>query len=140
METAFSLKCLNYSYQVIGVPKIKSDQSSALPHFDPLENQQIQRVSEPSPKPNLPKNETPNRFWSFVEPYCAPITPEDIKLLEDLIKGHGDMNEYYRIPPLGQHYTQRWAKEDIENERQKGAGAGGATSEGNGESKVDLDQ
>ena len=42
---------------------------------------------------------------------------------------------YYRIPPLGQHYTQRWAKEDIENERQKGAGAG-ATSEGNGESKV----
>ena len=72
--------------KVIGVPKIKSEQSSSLPHFDPLENQQIQRVSEPSPKPNLPKNETPNRFWSFVEPYCAPITPEDIKLLEDLIK------------------------------------------------------
>ena len=72
---------------MIGVPKIKSEQSSSLPHFDPLENQQIQRVSEPSPKPNLPKNETPNRFWSFVEPYCAPITPEDIKLLEDLIKG-----------------------------------------------------
>ena len=46
------------------------------------------------------------------------------------------MNEYYRIPPLGQHYTQRWAKEDIENERQKGAGAGGAAAEGNGESKV----
>ena len=52
------------------------------------------------------------------------------------IKGHGDMNEYYRIPPLGQHYTQRWAKEDIENERQKGAGAGGTATEGNGESKV----
>ena len=120
---------------MIGIPKIKSDPSSALPHFDPLQNEQIQRVAEPPPKPNLPKNETPNRFWSFVEPYCAPITPEDIKLLEDLIKGHGDMNEYYRIPPLGQHYTQRWAKEDIENERQKGASAG-ATSEGNGDSKV----
>merc|ERR1719384_910852 len=104
--------------------------------FDPLQNEQIR--PDTGPKPNVPKNETPNRFWSFVEPYCAPITPEDIKLLEDLIKGHGDMNEYYRIPPLGQHYTQRWAKEDIENERQKGTGAGGAASEGNGESKVDV--
>ena len=86
-------------FQVIGVPKIKSEQSSSLPHFDPLENQQIQRVSEPSPKPNLPKNETPNRFWSFVEPYCAPITPEDIKLLEDLIKVSVSTSLVMQTPP-----------------------------------------
>ena len=88
-----------YLSQVIGVPKIKSEQSSSLPHFDPLENQQIQRVSEPSPKPNLPKNETPNRFWSFVEPYCAPITPEDIKLLEDLIKVSASTCMVMQSPP-----------------------------------------
>jgi transcriptional adapter 3 len=43
------------------------------------------------------------------------------------------MSEYHRIPPLGQHYTQRWAKEDIENERQKGAAsaaAGGSAASG----------
>lgn len=32
------------------------------------------------------------------------------------------MTEYYRVPKLGQHYAQRWAKEDIENERMKGSG------------------
>ena len=42
--------------------------------------------------------------------------------MEDLIKTHSDMSEFYRVPKLGQHYTQRWAKEDLENERVKGAG------------------
>ena len=46
-----------------------------------------------------------------------------MQLLEDLIKTHNDMSEYFRIPPLGQHYTQRWAKEELENERQKSAAA-----------------
>jgi transcriptional adapter 3 len=46
----------------------------------------------------------------------------EFQLLEDLIKTHNDMTEYYRIPLLGQHYTQRWAKEDLENERLKSAG------------------
>jgi transcriptional adapter 3 len=40
--------------------------------------------------------------------------------LDDLIKTHGDMSEYFRLPKLGQHYTHRWAKEDQENERVKG--------------------
>ena len=34
------------------------------------------------------------------------------------------MGEYFRIPSLGQHYTQRWAKEELENERQKSAASG----------------
>ena len=75
---SFRKKCEVFSlFQVVGIPKIKTDQS--VPHFDPLQNEQIQRVQE-SPKPALPKNETPNRFWAFVEPYCAPITAEDIKV------------------------------------------------------------
>ena len=77
------------------MPKLKGD--TAGPSFDPLQNEQI-RPDAPSSKPVLPKNETPNRFWAFVEPYCAPIAQDDIKLLEDLIKGHSDMTEYYKVP------------------------------------------
>lgn len=30
------------------------------------------------------------------------------------------MSEYYRVPPLGQHFAIRWAKEDLESEKSKG--------------------
>ena len=107
--------------------KMKSDNNT--PAFDPLQNEQIRAVPETS-KPVLPKNETPNRFWAFVEPYCAPITQDDIKLLEDLIKGHGDLSEYYKTPKLGQHYTLKWAKEDLESERLRGASDPNAVLDG----------
>lgn len=119
--------------KVIGLPKLKSETS--VPSFDPLQNEQIRPVAETS-KPSAPKNETPNRFWSFVEPYCAPITPDDIKLLEDLISTHNDMSEYLRVPKLGQHYAQRWAKEDLENERVKGASNSDGNSAGNDNGKM----
>ena len=60
--------------------------SKPKPDFDPLENEQIKPLAETN-KPITPKNETPNRFWAFVEPYCAPIQQDDVKFLEDLIKG-----------------------------------------------------
>lgn len=28
----------------------------------------------------VPKNDIPNKFWLSVEPYCMPITQEDIKV------------------------------------------------------------
>merc|ERR1712098_795427 len=68
-----------------------------------------------------PKNETHSRFWQFVEPYCAPIAQDDVKFLEDMLKGYSDMSEYYRVPPLGQHYAIRWAREDLEAEKSKGS-------------------
>ena len=114
--------------KVIGVPKIGKSNAGeggsggpgAQP-FDPLQNEQIRPLQE-TPKPNVPKNETPNRFWSFVEPYCAPISSDDVKLLEDLVRSHGDMSEYFRVPKLGQHYTIKWANEDLEYERNKSSG------------------
>lgn len=121
------------SNTVLMLPKIKNEQS--VPTFDPLQNEQIRPLNDTA-KPPLPKNETPNRFWAFVEPYCAPITPEDIKLLEDLIKTHQDMSEYHKIPPLGQHYTQLWAKEDMENERIKSS----TLNETNGDSLPNADE
>ena len=73
-----------------------------------------------SPQPLLPRNDTPQRFWNFVEPYCAPIQATDVKFLEDLIKGYNEIGEFYKIPGLGPHYSIRWAKEDLEREQNKG--------------------
>ena len=102
-----------------GKPFDVKPSKSSRPEFDPLENEQIKPLGDAN-KPVTPKNETPNRFWQFVEPYCAPIAQDDVKFLEDLMKGYSDMGEYYRVPPLGQHYAIRWAKEDMENEKAKG--------------------
>ena len=50
------------------------------------------------------------------------------------------MGEYFRLPKLGQHYTQRWAKEDLENERVKGhsnpEGVDGSGAADNGSEKM----
>ena len=101
-----------------GKPFETKSGKSSRGEFDPLENEQIKPLSETN-KPMTPKNETPSRFWQFVEPYCAPIAQDDVKFLEDLVKGYSDMGEYYRVPPLGQHYAIRWAKEDLEAEKGK---------------------
>ena len=69
--------------KVIGIPKIKSD--SGGPSFDPLQNEQIRPPSEAA-KPTLPKNETPSRFWAFVEPYCKDVTESDIKVNEVIFR------------------------------------------------------
>lgn len=34
------------------------------------------------PKMTLPKNDTPNKFWLSVEPYCMPLTNEDLKVIK----------------------------------------------------------
>ena len=66
----------------------------------------------------LPKNDTLNKFWASIEPYCGDITPEDIKLLEELIASHTNLEEYKKIPPLGRHYTAVWAEEELMQEEE----------------------
>lgn len=39
----------------------------------------------------------PLRFWASVEPYCADITNEEIRLLEELLKSPEDEAEYYKV-------------------------------------------
>lgn len=73
--------------------------------------------------PRNPKNDAPNRFWASVEPYCADITNEEIRVLEELLKPPDDDAEYYKIPALGKHYSQRWAQEDLLEEQREGARA-----------------
>ncbi|XP_017085304.1 transcriptional adapter 3-B [Drosophila eugracilis] len=76
---------------------------SVLPHHQPLPQ---------LPKVAVPKNDTPNKFWLSVEPYCMPLTNEDLRLIDDLL-------EQYRgplvppVPTLGPHYSIAWAQEDI---------------------------
>ena len=64
--------------------------------------------------------DAPNRFWASVEPYCADITLEDLKFLEDSIKSSEDDSEYYKVPPLGKHYSEKWALEDLSEEQEMG--------------------
>lgn len=56
----------------------------------------------------------PDKFWASVEPYCRPITGDDINYLKDLIRTREEerVSDLYNIPPLGKHYTIRWAEED----------------------------
>ncbi|EDO41447.1 predicted protein [Nematostella vectensis] len=66
------------------------------------------------------KTDAPNRFWSVVEPYCADLTQDDLKFLEDSLKADDDEHEYCKIPSLGKHYSEKWAQEDLMDEQQEG--------------------
>lgn len=66
----------------------------------------------------LPKNDTLNKFWASIDPYCADIMPDDIKLLEELIASHDDIGEFKKIPPLGRHYSLAWAHNELMQEEE----------------------
>jgi transcriptional adapter 3 len=86
--------------------------------------QDFEFADSPTPEaPRVPKNDAPNRFWAFVEPYCAEITTEDVKLLETLIRQHDEDGELYKIPALGKHYSLKWAQEDMIEEQDEGSKA-----------------
>jgi transcriptional adapter 3 len=74
---------------------------------------EIEGSKSDAPKLLLPKNDTPNKFWASVDPYCTDIMPDDIKLLEELVTTHGDISEFKKIPSLGRHYSLIWAHNDL---------------------------
>ncbi|XP_012269456.2 transcriptional adapter 3-B [Athalia rosae] len=80
---------------------------------NPHEINRIEGNQSDLPKLLLPKNDTPNKFWASVDPYCTDIMPEDLKLLEELIATHSDNTEFKKIPPLGRHYSLLWAHNDL---------------------------
>ncbi|XP_031640197.1 transcriptional adapter 3-like [Contarinia nasturtii] len=105
--------------------KIKSNSSNSPAHLQPNENHHTDVLptpsagsSQPNPKLLFPKNDIPNKFWFSVEPYCMPITQEDVKFLENLL------DEYNEplvppIPELGTHYALRWTADDLRDEHDK---------------------
>lgn len=97
-----------------GRPKSKNLQSKV---------QEYEFTDDPQDIPRTPKNDAPNRsattalhakcarflemfiitfemfyrFWASVEPYCADITNEEIRLLEELLKPPEDEAEYFKV-------------------------------------------
>ncbi|XP_061388045.1 transcriptional adapter 3-like [Musca vetustissima] len=68
-------------------------------------------------KPIPAKIDTPNKFWLSVEPYCMPLTNEDLRLLDDLMEQYnGPLVP--PIPELGPHYSTIWAAEDMKEIQQ----------------------
>lgn len=98
--------------------KVKSIPLSAssrpLPSHALSDHDHSDQIRHDAPKIVLPKNDTPNKFWLSVEPYCSDISMEDIKLLDELLHEHENDAEYQKVPMLGRHYSLRWAQEDLE--------------------------
>lgn len=70
-------------------------------------------------------HDIPDKFYAFIEPYCAPIKQENIDMLEEMVKGYDDaaLEEYMKVPALGRHYTLKWSLNDLAKN--------GSTSSGN---------
>lgn len=89
------------------------DYITTMPAINHQQQQQQQQTQQQIlPKVAMPKNDMPNKFWLSVEPYCMPLTNEDLRLIDDLL-------EQYRgplvppVPSLGPHYSTVWAQEDM---------------------------
>ncbi|XP_050067389.1 transcriptional adapter 3 [Anopheles maculipalpis] len=107
-------------------PSQNTDDSMDAVPFLP-QNHHLQHLSSDSTKPIVPKNDTPNKFWLSVEPYCMPISHEDLKLLDDLLEEYsGPLIP--PIPELGPHYSTQWAADDIKEEQDGVANSVGSKS------------
>ena len=42
-----------------------------------------------------------------------------LQVLEDIMRSHVDDVEYHKIPPLGKHYAEKWAHEDLLEEQRQ---------------------
>lgn len=69
------------------------------------------------------RNDIPDTFWQSVEPYCADITEDDIKMLEHQFEIQDSYMSMHRmhIPPLGKHYSVQWAEEDVRQQVREGS-------------------
>ena len=44
----------------------------------------------------------------------------DFRVIEEMLKSYEEETEYMKIPPLGVHYSKRWAEEDLLEEQNEG--------------------
>lgn len=79
-------------------------------------------VKHDSPRLLHSRYDLPNKFWASVDSYCTDITRDDIRFLEELSKECENGEEYQKVPPLGRHYSLRWADEDLKSEQEEGRG------------------
>ena len=43
-----------------------------------------------------------------------------VQVLEDIMRSHEDDVEFYKVPPVGKHYSEKWAHEDMLEEQRQG--------------------
>lgn len=56
-------------------------------------------------------------FWRAIEPYFEPVTMADVsRTMRRIQRDEADDAEYFDIPPLGQHFAEQWASEDLAEE------------------------
>ncbi|XP_029773753.1 transcriptional adapter 3 [Suricata suricatta] len=79
--------------------------------------QEYEFTDDPIDVPRIPKNDAPNRFWASREPLTMPGTACQCSPILGLVASPP------QIPPLGKHYSQRWAQEDLLEEQKDGARA-----------------
>ncbi|KAL3290213.1 hypothetical protein HHI36_023572 [Cryptolaemus montrouzieri] len=68
------------------------------------------------PKVTLPKNDTSEKFWASVEPFCSEIQREDIAFLDTLIE-ECSKEIIIKVPEIGEHYASEWSDELIFEEQ-----------------------
>ncbi|XP_060516030.1 transcriptional adapter 3-B [Cylas formicarius] len=73
----------------------------------------------PYKKPSLPKNDNSVKFWTSTEPYCAPVSKNDVAYLDTLIQEFSKEIDY-EIPEMGEHYANTWSEELINEEQNLG--------------------
>jgi transcriptional adapter 3 len=74
------------------------------------------------PKINLPKNDTSDKFWATVEPYCAPITNSHMMFIDKLIDECSQEIDV-KIPELGDYYANEWNDSTTGMEQELGLGS-----------------
>ncbi|XP_050314042.1 transcriptional adapter 3-B isoform X2 [Anthonomus grandis grandis] len=71
------------------------------------------------PKITLPRNDNSDKFWASIEPYCAPVTKDDVNFLDGLIQEFSKEIDK-KIPELGEHYASSWSGELMNDEQNLG--------------------
>ncbi|XP_054161572.1 transcriptional adapter 3-A-like [Oppia nitens] len=82
------------------------------------------------------KNDIPNQFWQFVEPYYCEITSDNIKFLSEEIKCYENESEFYKIPNLGKHYSLKWDDTNIIGQKDKKKGLSASNCSGSRSSLI----
>lgn len=110
------------------MPSEKSYQNKKFKTFTPGKqaslNKSISKSAQVEDVNNVPivRNDIPDTFWQSVEPYCADINEDDLRMLEHQIEIQDDyMSLNKTIPPLGKHYSLQWAEDDMNHQVKEGS-------------------
>lgn len=97
------------------VKKIKKSSSTRGNHTESKHNKNHNSKQKSQPLEEVdfvrvkPKDQVPiTTFWTTLEPYFRNLTEED----REYLMQKSDQGKPYLIPPLGQHYVEKWTEED----------------------------